>query len=112
MPVRWLQTAAGSGTLDLDEEVKANAYFRHEWLSQHGIVANRCSTISVMSESMGPTLPVEQIGVTTGGEPGETASQVPGSKATDGPLSPNQGEKQTVVVLQEQIETSIRAPSA
>ena len=46
--------------------------------------------------------PLEQIGATTGGEPGETVSQVPGLKAADGPLSSNQGEEQVVVALQEQ----------
>ena len=57
MPVRRLRTAAGSGALDPDEEVKAYAYFRHEWLSRQGLVADRCSSISVMGESMEPTLP-------------------------------------------------------
>ena len=57
VPVRRLRTAAGSGALGLDEEVKAYAYFRHEWLSRHGLVADRCSIISVMGESMEPTLP-------------------------------------------------------
>ena len=57
VPVRRLRTAAGSGALDLDEEVKAYAYFRHEWLSRHGLVAERCSSISVTGESMEPTLP-------------------------------------------------------
>ena len=52
-----LQTAAGSGALDLDEAAKSYAYFRHEWLSRHGLVADRCSIIGVMGESMEPTLP-------------------------------------------------------
>ena len=55
--VHRLQTAAGSGALDLDEAVKSYAYFRHEWLSRHGLVAARCSIIGVMGESMEPTLP-------------------------------------------------------
>ena len=55
--VHRLQTAAGSGALDLDEAVKSYAYFRHEWLSRQGLVANRCSIIGVMGESMEPTLP-------------------------------------------------------
>ena len=55
--VHRLQTAAGSGALDLDEAVKSYAYFRHEWLSSQGLVANRCSIIGVMGESMAPTLP-------------------------------------------------------
>ena len=55
--VHRLQTAAGSGALDLDEAVKSYAYFRHEWLSRHGLVADRCSIIGVMGESMEPTLP-------------------------------------------------------
>ena len=55
--VHRLQTAAGSGALDLDESVKSYAYFRHEWLSRQGLVANRCSIIGVMGESMDPTLP-------------------------------------------------------
>ncbi len=57
VPVRRLRTAAGSGALDLDEDVKAYAYFRQEWLSRQGLVAERCSIISVMGESMEPTLP-------------------------------------------------------
>ena len=61
VPVRRLRTAAGSGALDLDEEVKAYAYFRHEWLSRHGLVADRCSIISVMGESMEPTLPEDSV---------------------------------------------------
>ena len=55
--VHRLQTAAGSGALDLDEAVKSYAYFRHEWLSRQGLVADRCSIIGVMGESMEPTLP-------------------------------------------------------
>ena len=55
--VHRLQTAAGSGALDLDEAVKGYAYFRHEWLSRQGLVADRCSIIGVMGESMEPTLP-------------------------------------------------------
>ena len=55
--VHRLQTAAGSGALDLDEAVKSYAYFRHEWLSRQGLVADRCSIIGVMGESMDPTLP-------------------------------------------------------
>ena len=59
--VRRLQTAAGSGTLDLYEEVKAYADFRHEWFSRHGLVADRCSVISVTGESMELTLPEESV---------------------------------------------------
>ena len=55
--VHRLQAAAGSGALDLDETVKSYAYFRHEWLSRQGLVADRCSIIGVMGESMEPTLP-------------------------------------------------------
>ena len=55
--VRRLQTAAGSGALDLDEEVKTYAYFREEWLKRRGLVAEKCSIIGVMGESMEPTLP-------------------------------------------------------
>ena len=55
--VHRLQTAAGSGALDLDESVKSYAYFRHEWLSSQGLVADRCSIIGVMGKSMDPTLP-------------------------------------------------------
>ena len=55
--VHRLQTAAGSGALDLDETVKGYAYFRHEWLSRRGLVAERCSIIGVRGESMEPTLP-------------------------------------------------------
>ena len=56
--VHRLQAAAGGGALDLDETVRSYAYFRHEWLSRHGLVANRCRIIGVMGESMEPTLPV------------------------------------------------------
>ena len=56
VPVRRLRTAAGSGAVDLDEEVEAYAYFGHEWLSRQGLVADRCSIISVMGELMEPTL--------------------------------------------------------
>ena len=55
--VHRLQTAAGSGALDLDEAVKGYAYFRHEWLSRQGLDADRCSIIGVMGESMEPILP-------------------------------------------------------
>ena len=55
--VHRLQSAAGSGALDLDEEIKTYAYFRHEWLSRHGLIADRCRIIGVMGESMEPTLP-------------------------------------------------------
>ena len=55
--VHRLQAAAGGGALDLDETVKSYAYFRHEWLSRQGLVADRCSIIGVMGESMEPTLP-------------------------------------------------------
>ena len=54
--VHRLQAAAGGGALDLDETVKSYAYFRHEWLSRRGLVADRCSIIGVMGESMEPTL--------------------------------------------------------
>ena len=59
VPVRRLQTAVGSGTLDLDEDVKADACFRHEWLFRHGLVADRCTVISVTEESIEPKLPEE-----------------------------------------------------
>lgn len=55
--VHRLQAAAGGGALDLDETVKSYAYFRHEWLSRQGLVADQCSLIGVMGESMEPTLP-------------------------------------------------------
>ena len=55
--VHRLQAAAGGGALELDETVKNYAYFRHEWLSRQGLVADRCSIIGVMGESMEPTLP-------------------------------------------------------
>ena len=55
--VHRLQAAAGGGALDLDETVKSYAYFRHEWLSRQGLIADRCSLIGVMGESMEPTLP-------------------------------------------------------
>ena len=55
--VHRLQSAAGSGALDLDEEIKTYAYFRHEWLSRHGLIADRCRIIGVIGESMEPALP-------------------------------------------------------
>ena len=59
--VHRLQAAAGGGALDLDETVKSYAYFRHEWLSRQGLIADRCSLIGVMGESMEPTLPAGAI---------------------------------------------------
>ncbi len=55
--VHRLATAAGSGALDLDESVKTYAWFRSEWLSRKGLVADQCAIISVMGESMDPALP-------------------------------------------------------
>ena len=55
--VHRLATAAGSGALDLDESVKTYAWFRSEWLSRKGLVADQCAIISVMGESMEPALP-------------------------------------------------------
>ena len=55
--VHRLGTAAGSGALDLDESVKTYAWFRSEWLSRKGLVADQCAIISVAGESMEPTLP-------------------------------------------------------
>lgn len=55
VPVRRLQTTAGSGALDLDEEVKTYAYVRREWLSRQGLATDRGSIFSVMGESMEPT---------------------------------------------------------
>ncbi|MDE2927407.1 MAG: hypothetical protein OXT71_13505 [Acidobacteriota bacterium] len=57
MPVCKLRTAAGSEALDPDEEVKAYAYFLYEWLSRQRLVSERFSIISVMGESIEPTLP-------------------------------------------------------
>ena len=55
--VHRLATAAGSGALDLDESVKTYAWFRSEWLSRKGLVADQCAIISVAGESMEPSLP-------------------------------------------------------
>ena len=55
--VRHLRTAAGSGTCELDEKIRAFVYFRQEWLSRSGLIASRCSIIGVTGESMEPTLP-------------------------------------------------------
>ncbi len=55
--VHRLATAAGSGALDLDETIKTYAWFRSEWLSRKGLVADKCAIISVMGKSMEPTLP-------------------------------------------------------
>ncbi len=57
IPVHRLGSAAGSGALDLDETIKAYAYFRQDWLSKKGLIPNRCNIINVMGESMEPTLP-------------------------------------------------------
>ena len=43
--------------LDLDEAMKSYAYFRHVWLSRHGLFADRCGIIGVIGGSMEPTLP-------------------------------------------------------
>ena len=37
--------------------MKTYAYFREEWLKRRGLVAEKCSIINVMGESMEPTLP-------------------------------------------------------
>ena len=37
--------------------MKPYAYFRNEWLSRQGLIAERCSSIGVTGESMEPTLP-------------------------------------------------------
>lgn len=55
--VHRLSTAAGSGALDLDESIKTYAWFRSEWLSRKGLVADQCAIISVTGESMKPALP-------------------------------------------------------
>ena len=55
--VHRLATAAGSGALDLDESIKTYAWFRSEWLSRKGLVADQCAIIGVMGESMEPALP-------------------------------------------------------
>ncbi len=56
--VHRFDTAAGSGALDLDEStIKTYAYFRSEWLSRKGLIAERCAIIGVMGESMEPALP-------------------------------------------------------
>ena len=55
--VHRLATAAGTGALDLDESVKTYAWFRSEWLSRKGLVADQCAIISVAGESMEPALP-------------------------------------------------------
>ena len=56
--VHRFDTAAGSGTLDLDEStIKTYAYFRSEWLSRKDLIAERCAIIGVMGESMEPALP-------------------------------------------------------
>ena len=57
IPVHRLQSAAGSGAVDLDETIKTFAYFRQEWLSRKGLNPSRCKIINVMGESMEPTLP-------------------------------------------------------
>lgn len=57
VPVCPLPTATDSGALDSDEDVKGCGYFRHEWLSRQGLVAERCSIISMTGESIKLTLP-------------------------------------------------------
>ena len=57
VPVRRFSTANESVAPDLAEPADSYAYFRREWLSRHGLVADRCSVIRVMGESMEPTLP-------------------------------------------------------
>ena len=52
-----LGSAAGSGALDLDESIKTYAWFRSEWLSRKGLIAEKCAIINVMGESMEPALP-------------------------------------------------------
>ena len=89
VPVRRLQTEAGRGVLDLDEEVKAYAYFRREWLSRQGLVADRCSIISVMGEALSLTrfhrvgMLDTMRGITSASEStGQTSMAIPSPKRT------------------------------
>ena len=56
VPVRELQTAAGAGTIDLDESITGYVYFRASWLRKYGLKAGHCSIIGVTGDSMEPTL--------------------------------------------------------
>ena len=54
--VRELQTAAGAGTIDLDESVTSYVYFRASWLRKYGLKSDHCCIIGVTGDSMEPTL--------------------------------------------------------
>ena len=58
-----------------------------------------------LDEAMG-TQPLEEIRRVTGREVGQMGSQVSGSEATDCPFAAYDGEKQPVVLFQEQIEAA------
>ena len=49
--------AAGSGALIEGERVTGRIKFRRTWLRRHGLVADNCRVLTVVGESMEPTLP-------------------------------------------------------
>ena len=54
--VSELASAAGGGAEVYDERVTGRIKFRRAWLARHGLVARSCRVITVMGESMEPTL--------------------------------------------------------
>jgi len=54
--VQELRTAAGAGAESLEEPPIGYAYFRTSWLRKHGLNVDRCRIISVIGDSMEPTL--------------------------------------------------------
>lgn len=55
--LRELRAAAGSGATDLDETVTDYVPFRRSWLDRITADPTQCTLISVMGDSMEPTLP-------------------------------------------------------
>ena len=52
-----LAAAAGGGAMELDETPTGIVYFRHDWLTQHGLDAKQCCVMGVVGESMETMLP-------------------------------------------------------
>jgi len=51
-----LDSAAGGGAAALSEDISGRAWFRRDWLDEHGLDAGSCAIIGVAGESMEPTL--------------------------------------------------------
>ena len=54
--VAELAAVAGSGAMDLSEEVSGRVWFRRAWLDEHGLDAQHCAVIGIRGDCMEPTL--------------------------------------------------------